>query len=144
MEIGKVFFDANIFNDIFDHARPMHLMSKTAFAEAMKREIKIFTSCDIATNIYYITTKYTSGKNALEAIEHLKNIAEIIPFGEKELTRCVQLMRNDADYKDLEDTIQYILALETGCDLIVTNDARFVAKEIESVSAEAFVKRYLS
>ena len=53
-------------------------------------------------------------------------------------------MRHDADFKDFEDSIQYILALNTGCDVIVTNDKRFISKEIECLSAEAFVKKYLS
>ena len=36
------------------------------------------------------------------------------------------------------------MARNTGCDVIVTNDKRFVSKEIECVSAEAFVKRYVT
>ena len=143
MIIKNVFFDANIFNDIFDNSRLTHTISKEAFAKAMQRKMKLYTSCDIATNIYYITAKYTTKENALNALEYVKNIAEIIPFGEKELTQTIALMRADAEYKDFEDTIQYILALNTKCNVIVTNDKRFVSKEIECLSSEAFVKKYL-
>ena len=143
MAINRVFFDANIFNDIFDNSRHTHAISKEAFAKAMQSKMKLYTSCDIATNIYYITAKYTTKANALNALEYVKNIAHIIPFGEKELSETITLMRNDADYKDFEDSIQYILAHNTRCDVIVTNDKRFVSKEIECLSAEAFVKKYL-
>ncbi len=144
MTIRKVFFDANVFNDIFDEKRPSFKESSQAYIGALKRRIKIYTSCDVATNIYYITAKYVSREKALDAIELLKTSVGIIPFGEKELAETIALMRSDADYKDFEDTIQYIMALNTHCDVIVTNDTRFVSKEIECLSAEAFVKKYLA
>jgi len=142
--IKNVFFDANIFNDIFDDSRLTHAVSKDAFAKAMKSKMKLYTSCDIATNIYYITAKYTTKENALDALEYVKNIATIIPFGEKELSQTIALMRKDADYKDFEDSIQYILALNTKCDVIVSNDKRFVSKGVECLSSEGFVGKYLN
>jgi predicted nucleic acid-binding protein len=107
--IKKVFFDANIFNDIFDKNRKMHTASNNAYLGTLKKGIPICTSCDIATNIYYITAKYTSRENALNAIDFLKTSVSIISFGEDELTATIDLMRKDTEYKDLEDTIQYLL-----------------------------------
>ena len=144
MTIKRVFFDANIFNDIFDENRLAFAESSEAYLGALKFGMNIHTSCDIATNIYYITSKYVSREKALDGIEFLKTSVTIIPFGEKELTQTIALMRDDADYKDFEDSIQYILARNTKCDVIVTNDKRFVSKEVECLSSEAFVKKYLS
>ena len=143
MSIKKVFFDANIFNDIFDQNRAAFADSSKAFTGALKHGMTICTSCDIITNIYYITAKYVSKDKALEAIALLNTSVHILPFGAKELTQTITLMRNDADYNDLEDTIQYILALNHRCDLIVTNDQNFVAKEIACMSTASFVKKYL-
>ena len=143
MTIKNLFFDANIFNDIFDKNRPEFVESSEAYIGALKSGMHIFTSCDIATNIYYITAKYVSREKALDAIEFLKTSVNIIPFGEEELAQTIALMRADAEYRDFEDTIQYILALNTKCDVIVTNDKRFVSKEIECLSSKAFVKKYL-
>jgi len=141
--IKKVFFDANIFNDIFDEQRETHAISKKAFAQALEFKLKIYTSCDIATNIYYITAKYTTRENALNAIESVQFMSNIIPFGEKELIQTIKLMRKESEYKDFEDSIQYIMALNEKCDVIVTNDKRFVSKEIPSLSSEMFVKTLL-
>ena len=105
--------------------------------------LKLYTSCDIATNIYYITAKYTSKENALNALEAVKKMADIIPFGEKELSQTIALMRKDADYKDFEDAIQYILARNTHCDVIITNDKHFVSKEVPCMKPEAFVQTFL-
>ena len=143
MTIKKVFFDANIFNDVFDTKRATHALSKKAFAVAMQNKHTIFTSCDIATNIYYITSKYTIKENALNALESVKNIAQIIPFADAELTKAIALMRKDSDYIDFEDTIQYILSLESKCDVIVTNDKKFVGKELRLLSSEMFVEEFL-
>ena len=142
MIIKKVFFDANIFNDIFDSSRKTHTISKQAFAIAIKENIKLCTSCDITTNIYYITAKYTSRENALKALESVKKMAIIIPFGEQELSKTISLMRKDSEYKDFEDAIQYILAKNEKCDVIVTNDKKFVSKEIECMTSEMFVKKF--
>ena len=139
MKIKKIFFDANIFNDIFDDKRKTHQQSKEALIYALQNDIIVYTSCDIATNIYYITSKYTTKIKALDALEVLKETVEIIPFSKDELSLAIELMRKDSDYTDIEDTIQYVLAKKTECDLIVTNDKRFVAKEIECVGSKGFM-----
>lgn len=143
MTIKKVFFDVNVFNDIFDGKRTLHEYSNQAYLGALKRGIVVATSCDIATNIYYITAKYTTRSNAIDAVDFLKTSVSIIPFGEEELSATIDLMRGDSDYKDFEDTIQYIMALNEECDVIVTNDKNFVSKEIVCLSSEAFVQKYI-
>ena len=143
MTIKKVFFDANIFHDIFDENRKTHTVSNTAYLGALEKSITLCTSCDIVTNIYYITAKYTTRENALNAIDFLKTSVSILPFGEDELSATIQLMRKDPEYKDLEDTIQYIMALNEKCEIIVTNDKHFVSKEIECMTSEKFVETFL-
>jgi predicted nucleic acid-binding protein len=140
VQIKKVFFDANIFNDIFDKNRKLHKPSSQAYLGALEKSMTIYTSCDIVTNIYYITAKYTTSDNALNALEFLKTSVSVIPFGEEELTDTIRLMRKDEDYKDFEDAIQYILALKSDCDIIVTNDKKFVSKEVRCMNANDFLK----
>jgi len=137
----KIFFDANIFNDIFDENRKNHKSSKDALIFALEHNIDICTSCDIVTNIYYITAKYTSKDKALEALNYLKEIVEIIPFAQEELTTTIELMQSDSDYKDLEDCIQYILALQQNCDLIISNDKKFTSKELLCLSSSDFNRK---
>ncbi len=143
MTIKKVFFDANIFNDIFDKDRKSHPDSNRAYLGALGKGMTVYTSCDIVTNIYYITAKYTTRENALDAIGFLKTSVSIIPFGEDELSDAISLMREDGDYKDFEDCIQYILALNAQCDVIVTNDKNFVSKGVKCMRSEDFVKQFI-
>jgi len=76
-------------------------------------------------------------------LDFLKTSVSIIPFADAELTKTIDLMRKDSDYIDFEDTIQYIMALENKCDVIVTNDKRFVGKELRVMSSKAFVEEFL-
>jgi len=140
VKIDKIFFDANIFNDIFDEKRLNHQTSKDSLVYALQNDISICTSCDIVTNIYYITSKYTSKEKALEALTYIKEIIEIIPFGEKELSSAIKLMQSDKDYNDMEDTIQYTLALQQNCDLIISNDKKFISKKIPCINTNKFLK----
>jgi predicted nucleic acid-binding protein len=47
---------------------------------------------------------------ALSSIEHINQFCNIIEFSNKEVNQTCKLMRENKKYKDLEDTIQYILA----------------------------------
>ena len=136
----KIFFDANIFNDIFDTTRNTHKYSKALFDYILKNGFDVYTSCDIITNIYYITAKYTSKEIALKSLDSLKEIITIIPFAKDELSQTIELMQNDKDYNDMEDAIQYILAKKETCDFIITNDKQFTSKEIPALTSEQFCK----
>ena len=140
MTIKKIFFDANIFNDIYDESRKQHKPSSALFINLLENGITICTSCDIITNIYYITAKYTSKEHALQALSYLEKSVQIIPFAKDELSQTIELMQNDKDYNDMEDTIQYILAKKEKCDFIITNDKQFTSKEIPALTSEQFCK----
>jgi len=43
----------------------------------------------------------------------------------------------------MKGTIQYIMALNEGCDVIVTNSKNFISKEIVCLSSEMFVQKYI-
>ena len=52
-------------------------------------------------------------------------------------------MVSDNRYKDLEDTIQYIMAKKEKCNLIISNDKNFVSDDIKLMSSEEFCKQYI-
>ena len=142
MTTKKIFLDANIFNDIFDTTRKTYKFSKALFDYALQNNIKIYTSCDIVTNIYYITSKYTSKDIVLKSLNSLKELIYIIPFAKDELSQTIALMQDDKDYDDMEDAIQYILAKQEKCDMIITNDKKFTSKKIRALSSEQFCKQH--
>ena len=135
----KVFLDANVFIDLFDEQRDKDKNALKVFHYLTQSEIDIYTSCDLVTTIYYILSK-TSKKLALDNIENISKICTIIDFGNQEVVETCKLMKENKKFKDLEDTVQYILALKENCDLIISNDKNFVSEEIALLSTKEFIK----
>ena len=136
----RIFVDANVINDIYDETRRFHETSYQCLVYCLEHNIKLVTSCDIVTTVYYITSKSSDRKKALTALESVNDIFEIAPFSNQQLTEAITLMQNDSDYKDLEDTIQYVIAKQSACNTLLTNDAGFVAKDMEVLSSDRFIQ----
>jgi len=140
----KVFLDTNVIADIYDVRRPFCAVS-TATMERLfgDEEVELFTSCDIMTTLYYIVSKIGKDK-ALDIIIEVNEWCNIIEFANQEITECCHLMKSDTKYKDLEDTIQYVMAKKAGCDLILSNDRGFVSPDIALMSTEKFLSLYVA
>ena len=123
MKLRKVFIDANIIIDLFED-RPYSFYSTSAVGKLVGLGVELLTSCDLITTIYYILSKADKEK-ALNYIEDSTSVFTLIPFSNKEVIKAVYLMKNNSNFKDLEDTIQYVLAKKENCNLILTNDKKF-------------------
>ena len=139
--IKKVFLDANILLDYANEDRKKCKESTACINYLLENSIKIYTSCDLITTIYYISSKRDKIK-ALKSIIEINRFCDVIDFSNNEIEQICQLMLKDSDYEDLEDTIQYILAKKVGCDLIISNDLGFVSKDVELISGKKFLLRF--
>lgn len=137
----NVFLDANIIADIYDKNRPFYTQSKKTLKILLEdKEVNLFTSCDIITTLYYILLK--NGKEeALNSIIKINQLCTIVDFGNDEVNLSCELMKKDKAFKDLEDTIQYILAKKINADLILSNDKGFISKDIEHLTSNQFINK---
>ena len=138
---SRVFIDTNIILDFFDAERISHKDSLEFFNFSLKNNFELFTSFDIITTLYYINSK----KDKLQALKNIQNInktLKVIEFSNQEVEQTCSLMLEDSNYKDLEDTIQYVLAKKLECDLIVSNDKNFIGKDIKLTTSKEFCKSY--
>lgn len=139
----RVFLDANILLDKYDQGRPTHVFSHKSYEYLLLRDnTEIFTSCDIITTLYYVGSK-NDKTQILHDIRATNKTLKVIEFSNKEVEETCQLMLEDKDYKDLEDTIQYIMAKKYECDVIISNDKNFVSKDIKLMTSEGFCKEYI-
>ncbi len=53
-------------------------------------------------------------------------------------------MLQDKEYKDLEDTLQYLLAKKQKCEIILSNDKNFVSKDIEILDTKEFFEKFVA
>lgn len=139
---NNIYIDANIWLDYLDNTRVNHTYSKESIDYCLNQNIQLLSSCDIVTTLYYINSKFHK-KNALSNIEKINAICTVIDFSNHEVSLTCKLMHKDADYDNLEDTLQYILAQKEQCDLIISNDKNFTSKELTLMSSENFVKEII-
>lgn len=135
----SVFLDANIFIDANDDARVTYEKSLFLLVYLADKQIKMYTSCDLITTIYYILSKKDKQK-ALSSIEQINKFCKVIEFSNKEIEKTCLLMRENAKYTDFEDTLQYVLAKKQSCELIISNDKNFYSDDLLVMSSDTFYK----
>lgn len=137
----NIFLDANIIADIYDSSRPFYTYSKKVIEIlSADKKVKLFTSCDIITTLYYIISKQNKTL-ALDAIIQINELCTVVEFGNNEVLKSCELMKKNTKYKDLEDTIQYVMAQKISCSLILSNDKGFISEDILLMSSKEFLEQ---
>ena len=131
----KIFVDTNVFLDIV--LRRGDYDDSLAIFKAVKNRVYEGVVADISlVNIAYISRKVDVDiRSYLSAIEQSFSVQG----ADNAIMQDALLLVND----DIEDNIQYFMALYTECDCIVSNDKGFYRGDIEILGSVMFVDRYL-
>ncbi len=137
----KVFLDANVILDIYDEKRAFHKESTGIISLLLQEtDLEFFTSYDIITTLYYVLSK--KGKmDVLDSILDVNELCSVVEFANSEIEESCRLMKKNKKFTDLEDTIQYVIAKKASCDLILSNDKKFVSDEIVLMSSKEFLHK---
>jgi predicted nucleic acid-binding protein len=128
----KLFIDTNIFLDIL-FKRENHLSSLKILDSILYGYLDA-TVLDITLlNIDYVAKKQT--KEIDEFLNLIVDNFNIVGANNLELKQAIGLQHND-----LEDSLQYICAKKSNCNLIITNDKKFIKKDIKVLSSNEFAK----
>ena len=76
---------------------------------------------------------------AIDSILDVNEICSVIEFANAEIEESCRLMKTNKNFKDLENTILYVMSKKAGCDLVLSNDKEFASDEIELMSSLEFV-----
>lgn len=139
MNFKKVFVDGNVIIDIFDNKRINHKYSVEAIRLLLLNKVELLTSSDLITTVYYVLAK-ADRKKAFSDIKKVVELFNIVPFGKEEVKTAIALMESNRNFKDLEDTIQYVIAKKGGCELILSNDKGFYSPDIKVLTAKQFLE----
>ena len=141
MNYKRVFLDANVILDIYDKNRPFYEESSEVISILLQQnDIELFTSCDIITTLYYVLSK--KGKiDALDSILDLNELCSVVEFSNFEIDESCRLMKKNKKFTDLEDTIQYVIAKKASCDLILSNDKKFVSDDMVLMNSKEFLDK---
>ena len=128
--IKKIFFDANIILDMIDSDRGNIDMARKLVRNALLKDIELCTSCDILSNVYYVAQKRVEKGLLVEEMLRILEIFDIVPI-DKSLAKKALLKNRMNLAFDFEDLLQRQCAIKNKCDLIVTNDKKFIKGEIK-------------
>ncbi len=141
--MNKVFLDTNILLDLSSKERKFSDYSIKTVKYLLSKGIDLYTSSDIITTVYYVLVKHTKDKKlSLEAIKEINTYVTLIEFSNREVEKAVELMEQGKKFRDLEDTLQYVLAKKKGCQLILSNNRDFYSPDIEVLNTREFCKRW--
>ncbi len=131
----KIFIDTNIFLDL--------ILKRAKYKEALMIlnaiEQKRFeaTILDITIlNIDYIAKKQTKDLRSFLIV--INRLFKILGGSNLHIKKALELENNN-----LENNLQYIIAKDSKCKLIITNDKNFIGKDIELLTSEQFCLRYI-
>jgi len=139
MMIKRVFFDADIILDMIDSDRGKVEDVRKLVYNALIKELTLYTSCDILSNIYYVARKKLDKEILVKEMLNILEIFEIVAI-DKDMAKKA-LLENRMNYAlDFEDLLQSQCAVSVQCDLIVTNDKRFVKGNVKHLSLSEALK----
>ena len=131
----KIFLDTNIFLDLI--LKREFYEEALIILNAVERSLFEGVILDITLlNIDYIAKKQV--KDVRQLLAAINDIMIVQGADNKSFRDALDIKNND-----LEDDVQYIIAKNSACDLIITNDKGFHRAEIPVLNSLEFVNKYV-
>jgi predicted nucleic acid-binding protein len=138
----KVYFDTNVIVDLFDEDRVFHQESLNVFKTILENEkVEVFINSDTMTNLFYILRHRIklSFDDSLQKLEAIKDIFTIKSIEKSHIELALDICKKHI-FKDYEDCVQYVCAMDCGCTLIITNNP----KDFKNSSVDIVTSKELS
>lgn len=132
----RIFLDTNIVIDFLGEREGFYEPAAKIMTLADHKKIKILTSPNSISHIYYLLSKYENTKIALDKIRKFKVLCSTSMMDNEVVEKAI-----NSDFKDFEDAMQYFSALASDCDLIVTrNEKDFKNAMIPVMNGESYLQ----
>jgi predicted nucleic acid-binding protein len=133
----RIFVDANIIVSVLNNEQPkFRFTSRILSLPDFNSKYKLYTSPICLAIAYYFAEKKCGFQRALQKIKLLSQKINITSVTEKEVREAASNPKID----DFEDGLQYYAALNSKCDLILTeNVPDFHFSKIQVLDSEDFL-----
>ena len=132
----RIFVDTNVLIDVLERREPFFLYSANILNLGATGDMIIYASALSVVNCIYVSRKVVGYGKAVEYISLMRTFLNIAPMGQDEMYSAL-----DMDTGDVEDALQYRVALSAGCDAIITrNEKHFAFSTIPIYTPETFLK----
>ena len=136
----KVFVDSDILLDLFLKREPFFIYSRSLLSDDIKEQVEFYTSSLIIANFYYVISKDINKVAAINSVKSLMNIVNVLSFDDRHINSAIE-----GQHIDFEDRIQYYIARQDNCELIISRNIKHYKKfDIPVLTAEEFLRRILS
>jgi len=135
----RIFVDSDILLDLLLKRDPFVIYSRALLADHTQKLVDIYTSTLILANVHYVISKQLNKNGALISIKYLMGLVKVLSFEEAQIKAAI-----NAGHIDFEDSIQYYIARQNNCDLIISrNTKHYKGLDIPVLTAEEFLRRIL-
>ena len=133
----KVFVDTNIIVDFLMKREPFDIPAALLFNEADLGEIEACVPASVFPFLFYLLTKsLRSKKDAWQTVNKFRLLVSPLPVDAKVVDLSLT-----SDFKDLEDAMQYQIALQNNVSVFLTRNLKdFEKSAIPVMTAETFLK----
>jgi predicted nucleic acid-binding protein len=114
----KIFVDVNVILDVLADREPWVDDSAAVLSLLESDGLDGVVAAHSITTLYYLTTKHLSRKKATASIVDLLKLVSVAPVTQDILLKALSL-----GWRDFEDAVQGVCALDAGADYIITRDA---------------------
>ena len=135
----KIFLDTNVVIDFFDPLRVEHLNAVKLFSIIAKNEISGYVSESVLNTSVYILRKQFSPTQLREILTDCLSVISILPCSSRSYLQSLKLTGND-----IEDALQYQLAIENKLDYFITEDKKDFKKFSLSILPVISTKEFLN
>jgi predicted nucleic acid-binding protein len=135
----KVFIDANILVSVLSHEYPLFSYSSRILSLTDHPDYQILTSPICLAIAFYFSEKKSGRKVARKKLEVLCDKVKITPVNQETVSKAIQNLK----VLDFEDGLEYYAALDSGCELILTEDkGDFYFSDLPVLDCQEFVRKY--
>lgn len=136
----KLFVDANIIVTVLNKQYPLFSHASRIFSIQDGNRFSIYTSPLCLAIAFYFAEKKSGTASALRKISLLSSRIHIAPTGSKEVSQTIA----NKQIIDPEDGLEYYSAMNSGCNVIITEDPEaFHFAETEVLNCQHFFEKYL-
>jgi hypothetical protein len=115
----KVFFDLNIILDVLQNREPFYEASAQLLAYAETGKVQGFIAPHSLTTLFYLIAKDQSAAKARATITNLLQFISVAKIDQSTIEQAMSL-----SYRDFEDAVQMISALQCKADYFVTRNPK--------------------
>ena len=139
--VSKLFIDSDVVIDFFTDREPFANPASEIFDLSEQGKLELHVSAVSINNIYYIVRKYLDHKRAIQVIEELIEMVQVVGTTKTEI---IQALKNG--FKDFEDSIQYSTALTIdGIEAIITRNVKdYERSDIAVFTPENYLKSIIT